>query len=49
MIECVYISAKVDYSVRALCGLADSERAMTAGALAAGQDLPEKFLEGNSE
>ena len=45
MIECMYISAKVDYAVRALCGLADSERAMTAAALASSQNLPEKFLE----
>jgi hypothetical protein len=32
MIECTHISAKVDYAVRALCGLADSEHAMTATA-----------------
>jgi DNA-binding IscR family transcriptional regulator len=35
MIERMYISAKVDYAIRALCGLADSERAMTVAALAA--------------
>jgi Rrf2 family protein len=45
MIERMYISAKVDYAIRALCGLADSERAMTVAALAASQNLPEKFLE----
>jgi Rrf2 family protein len=45
MIESVYISAKVDYAIRALCGLADSERAVTSAALAADQDLPGKFLE----
>lgn len=45
MIERMYISAKVDYAVRALCGLADSESAMTVAALAASQNLPEKFLE----
>jgi Rrf2 family protein len=45
MIEGMHISAKVDYAVRALCGLADSERAMTAAALASSQNLPEKFLE----
>jgi Rrf2 family protein len=42
----MYISAKVDYAVRALCGLADSEDPMTASALASSQQLPEKFLEG---
>jgi Rrf2 family protein len=41
----MHISAKVDYALRALCGLADSERAMTAAALAVSQNLPEKFLE----
>jgi Rrf2 family protein len=45
MIERMYISAKVDYAIRALCGLADSESAMTVAALAASQNLPEKFLE----
>jgi Rrf2 family protein len=42
----VYISAKVDYAVRALCSLADSgERPVTAEALAQSQGLPAKFLE----
>jgi Rrf2 family protein len=41
----MYISAKVDYAVRALCALADTEQAMTASELAASQHLPEKFLE----
>ena len=42
----VYISAKVDYAVRALCTLADSgERPVTAEALAQSQGLPAKFLE----
>jgi len=42
----VYISAKVDYAVRALCTLADSgERSVTAEALAQSQGLPSKFLE----
>jgi Rrf2 family protein len=41
----MYISAKVDYAVRALCGLADCEGAMTVAAVAAKQNLPEKFLE----
>src|SRR5271154_2589715 len=45
MIKRMYISAKVDYAIRALCGLADSESAMTVAALAASQNLPEKFLE----
>jgi Rrf2 family protein len=45
MIERVYISAKVDYAIRALCGLADSGCAMTSAALAAGQNLPDKYLE----
>jgi Rrf2 family protein len=45
MIERMYISAKVDYAVRALCGLAGSDHAMTAAALASSQNLPEKFLE----
>jgi Rrf2 family protein len=44
MIESVYISAKVDDAIRALCGLADSDCAMTSAALAADQHLPEKFL-----
>ncbi len=41
----MYISAKVDYAIRALCGLADSEGAVTSAALAAGQHLPANFLE----
>ena len=41
----MYISAKVDYAVRALCTLADSEGAVTAEALAKAQGLPSKFLE----
>ena len=45
MIEYMYISAKVDYAIRALCGLADSGSPMTAAALASSQQLPEKFLE----
>jgi Rrf2 family protein len=45
MIERMYISAKVDYAIRALCELADSGSAMTVAALAASQNLPEKFLE----
>lgn len=40
-IPSVYISAKVDYAIRALCGLADSQRSMTSAALAAEQNLPE--------
>jgi Rrf2 family protein len=42
----VYISAKVDYAVRALCTLADAgDRAVTAETLAKAQGLPAKFLE----
>jgi len=41
----MYISAKVDYAVRALCTLADSEGAVTAECLASAQGLPAKFLE----
>jgi Rrf2 family protein len=42
----VYISAKVDYAVRALCTLADAEgRPVTAETLASAQGLPAKFLE----
>ncbi len=42
----MYISAKVDYAVRALCTLADADgRAVTAEALATAQGLPVKFLE----
>ena len=42
----MYISAKVDYAVRALCILAESDdRPVTAEALAGAQGLPAKFLE----
>jgi Rrf2 family protein len=41
----MYISAKVDYAVRALCSLADADTALTAEALAISQGLPAKFLE----
>lgn len=42
----MYISAKVDYAVRALCTLADADgRPVTADALAQSQGLPSKFLE----
>lgn len=41
----MYISAKVDYAIRALCGLADQDHAMTTASLAADQHLPEKWLE----
>jgi Rrf2 family protein len=41
----VYISAKVDYAVRALCSLAAADSALTAEALAQSQGLPAKFLE----
>lgn len=42
----VYISAKVDYAVRALCTLADADdRPVTAESLAKSQGLPAKFLE----
>jgi Rrf2 family protein len=42
----VYISAKVDYAVRALCTLADADdQAVTAESLAKAQGLPAKFLE----
>ena len=42
----MYISAKVDYAVRAMCALAAADgRAMTAESLANGQGLPAKFLE----
>jgi Rrf2 family protein len=44
MIVCMYISAKVDYAIRALCGLAASDSDMTSAALTADQNLPEKFL-----
>ena len=42
----MYISAKVDYAVRALCTLADAgDRPVTAETLASSQNLPAKFLE----
>jgi Rrf2 family protein len=42
----VYISAKVDYAVRALCTLADADgQPVTAESLARAQGLPAKFLE----
>ena len=41
----MYISAKVDYAVRALCSLAASETPLTSEALAQSQGLPAKFLE----
>lgn len=42
----MYISAKVDYAVRAMCGLAAAEgRPLTADSLAVAEDLPPKFLE----
>jgi Rrf2 family protein len=42
----VYISAKVDYAVRAMCAVADAgDRPVTAEALASSQGLPPKFLE----
>ncbi len=41
----MYISAKVDYAIRALCGLAASDRSVTSAVLAATQGLPVNFLE----
>ena len=41
----MYISAKVDYAVRALCTLAASDTPLTSEALAEAQGLPAKFLE----
>jgi len=41
----VYISAKVDYAVRALCTLAASDTPLTSDSLASSQGLPAKFLE----
>ena len=41
----MYISAKVDYAIRAMCGLADRDHAMTSASIAAEQDLPANFLE----
>jgi len=41
----MYISAKVDYAVRALCTLAASDTPLTSESLAQSQGLPAKFLE----
>jgi len=41
----MYVSARVDYAVRALCTLAASDGPRTAESLARSQDLPAKFLE----
>ena len=42
----MYISAKVDYAVRALCTLADADgKPVTSESLATAQGLPAKFLE----
>ena len=42
----MYISAKVDYAVRALCTVADADgKPVTAESLAKSQGLPAKFLE----
>lgn len=41
----MYISAKVDYAIRALLALADAPGPMTGDALAGSQGLPSKFLE----
>jgi len=42
----VYISAKVDYAVRAMCAVAAvGDQAVTAESLATAQGLPPKFLE----
>jgi len=41
----MYISAKVDYAVRALCTLAASDTPLTSESLASSQGLPAKFLE----
>ena len=42
----MYISAKVDYAVRAMCGVAAAgDHPVTAEALAVAQGLPPKFLE----
>jgi len=42
----VYISAKVDYAVRAMCTVAAAgDQAITAETLASAQGLPPKFLE----
>src|SRR5664280_2795850 len=44
-ITSMYISAKVDYAVRALCTLAAADTPLTSEALATSQGLPAKFLE----
>ena len=44
-ITVVYISAKVDYAVRALCTLAASDTPLTSESLSLSQGLPAKFLE----
>ncbi len=41
----MYISAKVDYAVRAMCQVAAAEGSVTAESLANAQGLPPKFLE----
>ena len=42
----MYVSAKVDYAVRALCTVADADgKPVTAESLARSQGLPSKFLE----
>ncbi len=41
----MYISAKVDYGVRAMCTVAAADGAVTSEALARAQGLPPKFLE----
>ena len=42
----MYISAKVDYAVRAMCAVAAAgDQAITAESLATAQGLPPKFLE----
>ena len=41
----MYISAKVDYAVRALCTLAASDTPLTSESLSLSQGLPAKFLE----
>lgn len=41
----MYISAKVDYAVRALCALAEADAPLTSESLAMAQGIPAKFLE----
>lgn len=41
----MYISARVDYALRALVVLAGSDHPMTAAALASDQDVPVNYLE----